>query len=229
MLTRTQIDVNPDSDNRGYLGSTATSLDAELAAIAIALGREEATSMALLSDCRAAVDICLALRKGAPPGSGIEKSIKEALLSSHKDHKDTSISWIWGHTGIEGNSKSDLLADLHRDIGCFALPPQPTSITPNGLRAISRADRNTERDLPGFGVGAQWNRQAHSAYTWLPTNKGPQADWLHKIGRKDNNACLCGHQPQDGHHIVFQCRTHTIQRAQLLQFCKDWSALDQKV
>ena len=143
--------------------------------------------MAILSDCRAAVFITIALSKGPPPESGIEKSIKKSLHARHRAHYDTSISWARGHIGITGNTKEDHLADVHSLAGRLS-PHRPDLITPNGLRTLSKASRSHARNLPSFGSAAAWNRQAMSAYTWLRTNKGPQVSWLHRIGKSVSDA-----------------------------------------
>ena len=71
-----------------------------------------------------------------------------------------------------------------------------------------------ERKAEGYGLGGrvQWRRRALSAYTWFRTGKGPQRQWLHKIGKTEDASCPCGTKIQSGDHIVWDCRLHLSER-----------------
>ena len=43
-----------------------------------------------------------------------------------------------------------------------------------------------------------------SAYTLCRSNKGPQNEWLHRIGKKDTDKCRCG-EAMTGTHVVEEC------------------------
>ena len=49
-----------------------------------------------------------------------------------------------------------------------------------------------------------WCRKALSAYTWCRVNKGPQNEWLHRIGKADTDKCSCG-EVMSGTHVVEEC------------------------
>ena len=44
-----------------------------------------------------------------------------------------------------------------------------------------------------------------SAYVWFRTNKGPQNEWLFKIGKSDTDRCKCGEEAITGTHVVEEC------------------------
>jgi len=62
----------------------------------------------ILTDSRAALQTSLNISQSAPPRSGIEVQLKEALRK--QGHLDTAIAWIRGHIGTPGNEKADELA-----------------------------------------------------------------------------------------------------------------------
>ena len=65
-------------------------------------------------------------------------------------------------------------------------------VTPAGLKAWARGEgaeaRGGELEWP---AGVVQEGMALSAYTWCRTNKGPQNEWLFKIGKADSDRCKC--------------------------------------
>ncbi|KAF8437040.1 hypothetical protein BGX38DRAFT_1262316 [Terfezia claveryi] len=55
-----------------------------------------------------------------------------------------------------------------------------------------------------------------------------QKYWLHKIGKSDSSVCPCGHQTQDGEHLIFHCPDISEQRTALGSI-KDWEDLDRPI
>ena len=84
-----------------------------------------------------------------------------------------------------------------------------------------------------MGNKVQWERCALAAYTWFRTGKGPQREWLHKIGKADGPSCPCGAAVQSGEHIVWHCNLHRNERArnQLTTMTREgeWRDLDGKI
>ena len=76
-------------------------------------------------------------------------------------------------------------------------------MTPAGLRAWARRERAEARGGNGNGL-LGWCRKALSAYTWCRSNKGPQNEWLFKIGKADSGRCQCG-EVMTGTHVVEEC------------------------
>ena len=76
-------------------------------------------------------------------------------------------------------------------------------VTPAGLRAWSRRVRAEARGGNGNGL-IGWCRKSLSAYTWCRSNKGPQNEWLHRIGKADTDKCKCG-EVMTGTHVVEEC------------------------
>lgn len=164
------------------------------------------TSMvAILSDSTAAISSAIEISQGSkPPRSGIEIEIGDLLAERHRNHYDTSISWVRSHIGIRGNKEADELATVASARGEF-IGEEPV-VTEVGIRQVSKAFRTTARTSPGFGIRrCEWNRQVLSAYTWFRMDRGPQKYWLYRTGKADSSFCQCGHHMENGFHIVFEC------------------------
>ena len=101
--------------------------------------------------------------------------------------------------------------------------------TPRGIRTRSRTLRKAARNVASYGTGADWGRQALSAYTWVRTDKGPLATWLHHIGKATSPQCKCGHPLQDGTHVTFHCPLLQEDRTHLLRSRNTWLSLDEKL
>ena len=70
-----------------------------------------------------------------------------------------------------------------------------------------------------------------SAYTWFWTGKGPQWQWLYRIGKAEDASCLCGATTQSGTHIVWECRLHRDKRRRngIEEGAGSWEGLDKEV
>jgi len=219
-----------DTKNRGtrlggFLGNLATVADGERKGIALAIGNTPPSThkVCILSDSQTAIHNALRLSRGAPPRSGIEIELRDALLARTQT---TAVAWIRGHLGIEGNTIADNLAELHSHLGITS--QHPRTATPEGVRAASRAARKAARTQAGLGIRrTDWHRHALSAYTWYRTERGPQKAWLHHIRKIDNTTCSCGHPRQTGEHIVFHCPNHDLMRTRLLRGKRSWEAIDE--
>ena len=86
--------------------------------------------------------------------------------------------------------------------------------------------------MKSFGLGGKvnWGRRALAAYTWFRTEKGPQQQWLHKIGKAEDLSCPSGVAAQSGEHIVWHCTLHSHERARnRITNTKEWSNLATKI
>ena len=62
---------------------------------------------------------------------------------------------------------------------------------------------------------------------WMRTERGPQEEWLHRIGKADDPFCPCDHTTiQSGAHITFSCALHTQARHRLTSNRQSWEELD---
>ena len=107
----------------------------------------------------------------------------------------------------------------------------PTTATPAGIKAISKAHRKVWRTEPSFGITQiNYSYKALAAYTWLRTDRGPQRSWLHKIGKADTPNCpRCQYHTDSGQHITFECPTWDTLRQSLIGQRKQWADLDQAI
>lgn len=205
----------------------ATVADAERKGILLSLeSLSQHSTIALLSDSQAAIQTVVNLAKGNPPRSGIELQIKRQLQERLDRNMDTAISWVRAHVQIPGNEEADALANWASHLG--ETRGSTKTVTEGGLRAKGKRERAIARKQPGFRLGSatEWNRQACSAYTWMRTNKGPQKQWLHRIGRADDPYCPCHHETiQSAEHITFACQLHARARRTLIGERQSWEDL----
>ena len=156
----------------------------------------------------------------------ISRQHPDALLCSLRQyyHHDTTIGWVRGHIGIEGNTIADQEASLRSLQG--RLSHTPHTVTHAGLRAHSKQLRKEARRSPSFGSHIDWHRTAFTAFTWMRTNRGPMNSWLHHIKASHSPQCPCGDPREDGHHVVFACPLLAPQRQALLGPMTTWEDLD---
>ena len=152
------------------------------------------------------------LSEGAAPRSQIEQDIKTALRRREALGLDTGISWVRAHIGIRGNE----LADQHATFQSYRgeIAGATRTATEGGIRRIAKEARASERAVKSFGLGGRvkWKRWALATYTWFRAGKGPQRQWLHKIGKAEDPSCTCGAAVQSGEHIVWVCTLHEYER-----------------
>ena len=130
-----------------YLGEMTSVADAERLGLALALEREHPEQpLALASDSQAAISTLRSLSKGAPPRSGIEVRLKDAL--SRRTGEPGAL-WVRRHIGIASNERADRKANLTRVIGNAHGDPGLTTF--EGLREKGRSRRADARTAPGFG------------------------------------------------------------------------------
>ena len=196
----------------GYLGPISTVADSERRGVLEAL-QSDKDMLLILTDSMAAKATTINLSLGAPPRSQIEKDIKTALHRRNSLRLDTGISWVRAHIGIKGNE----LADQHATFQSFRgeIAGATRTATEGGIRRIAKEARASERTVETFGLGGRvlWGRRALAAYTWFRTGRGPQQQWLHKIGKAEDPSCPYGAIIQSGEHIVWHCTLHEYERA----------------
>jgi len=97
------------------------------------------------------------------------------------------------------------------------------------MKERGRTQRAEMRYTPGYGKGrSNWGKHALAAYTWTRTNRGPQKEWLHHIGKTEDPSCTCGHPHQNGEHLVFRCPNTADSRNKFLPPDVDtWETLDE--
>ena len=84
----------------------------------------------------------------APPRSEIEARILSEPCKRSHEQLDTSLAWVKGHKGIEGNEKADKLC---REASILGHESEGV-VTPAGLRAWSKRVRAEARGGPGEGI-----------------------------------------------------------------------------
>ena len=104
-----------------------------------------------------------------------------------------------GHKDIKGNELADMICKHTSILG----HESEGVVTPAGLRAWARRERAEAKGGGGNGL-LGWCRKALSAYTWCRTNKGPQNEWLFKIGKAGSDKFKCG-EAMTGTHVVEEC------------------------
>ena len=209
----------PEPTSSHYLGPLATSGDAELQGILLALQASKLRDQVIiLSDSQASITSVHKLCSGEQaPRSGIEKAIKRTITERGRPNLTTGISWVRSHIGITGNELAGKAAGQRSFTG--QLLSEPYTATTAGIRQLHKEARVTHRARTTLGLGrlTQWNRRALSAYTWTRTNRGPMRQWLFQINKIDNPTCTaCQHHTQDGDHVVFHCPALRSQRTHLI-------------
>ena len=131
--------------------------------------------------------------------------------------------------GIEGNEREDAAANLHSWSGDIRRLPNTT--TSNGIVSRSKAIRKTYRTEKSYGTSRSslYHSKALRAYTWTRTEKGPEKNCLHTIGKAESPTCQCGHPTSTEHHLTFHCPLLNTTRLQLIGDRKQWADLDDPI
>ena len=181
--------------------------------------------------CMAAKATAINLSRGAAPRPGIERGIKrslprrQALTSSRHSHQ--------------------LGQSLHRD--SRQRTGRPTCHLPVTQRRDCRLSQDGYRwrhtshrqrckeSREAGGRTRQW-RQGPVGMTsprgihLVQDRKGPQRQWLHKIGKAEDPSCLCGAAVQSGEHIIWHSNLHRYERRRNpIAEGSTWEDLDSKV
>ena len=219
----------PEATMGGYLGPISTVADSERRGVLEGLQTDEGMVL-ILTDSMVAKATAINLANGAAPRPQIERQIKAALRRRESLSLDTGISWVRAHIGIRDNELADQRATYESFLG--EISNAPRTATEGGIRRIAKEARASERSVAGYGKGGKvlWKRRALAAYTWFRTGKGPQRQWLHKIGKAEDPSCPCGAAVQSGEHIVWHCALHRNERRRnRIAEGSTWEGLDNKV
>jgi len=159
----------------------------------------------IMTDSRSPHQTTPNLSRGAPPRSGIERRIKDALVS--RSNHDTAICWIRSHIGIASNTAADDRASFESYLG--QISGHQGIATEGGIRSLLCVTRKDARSYPSV------YKRSLSAYIWLLTDRAPQRAWLHHVGKAESPSCpICNHPNEAGTYITFDCPMHNdIQHA----------------
>ena len=158
----------------------------------------------------------------------MELRMKKALSSCLDKGIKIYLLWVRAHIGIKGNEEADQAANRASWDGDIRRLPQ--TATPMGIKAASKLYRSQWRFETSYGGHCNtYSYQALSAVTWMRTDKGPQKNWLHRLGKATSPACNCGHPLQNGHHITFHCPSWATLRTSLIGDRKEWAELDDPI
>lgn len=150
-----------------------------------------------------------------------------SLMNHCSYHIELALLILQLHIGIEGNEEADRLAAFASALGQISL--QTSLVTEGGIRQLSKAQRSRAKTASGYGVRRpEWNRHAMSAYTWLRTDRGPERQWLHKIGKEGQQHANAVTKHKSGRHIVFDCPEYSEQMKALGNI-ENWEDLDRPI
>ena len=169
--------------------------DSEQRGVLKALQSDE-DMLLILTDSMAAKATAINLANGDAPRSQIEVDIKTALRRREALALNTGISWIRAHIGINGNKLADQHATYSYQLWLGKISGAHRTGTEGGIWRVAKEARQEERVVAGYGKGGKihWGRRALAAYAWFRTGKGPQRQWLHKIGKAEDHLVNVGQQ-----------------------------------
>ena len=216
---------------RAPAGAVCSSLRAELTAMREALRvvtalppQERATinSVRLLTDSRSGL---LLLQRG-PGGqsSALATEVWRALQTLEDEGITTTLQWVPGHAGLDGNEAADRLAG--------EATAEHQGRTPVDLASARGAIRRHTTELfrkraaaahphpdatPGHDSLARWEAVTLSQ---LRTGFSPLTrDTLLRIGRAEDNACPACGEPDSTEHLLVSCPAYDVTRCRIWGPC----------
>ena len=176
-----------------YLGQVATVIDAEM--LGVAMGWEQ--SKRVLTDSQVAIGRAQGLKFERP------RSQIEQIVVTAQSGKEKEIAWVKAYDGIPGNEYAGDKAQETGSIG--RLLNQRQTATPGGIRALFRSNRISTQVKT-------WDRNSLRGLTYITTDRGPQTNWLCRIGKAEEDKCKCRERGPNGAHIM-KCKG--MERAEL--------------
>jgi len=169
-----------------YLGTMATVADAE--ELGVSLAWEENDVVVL--DSKGVIQRIQGLAYTQPRSWIEEKLVKQMV------EKPRTLMWVKGHSKVERSELAD--ARAKREVGMGQGMHMPDIATPAGIRQAHRLHTRAAAYL-------KWSRWAVRGLTYVITDKGPQAQWLKTIGKREDASCRCdGWTAQNAAHL-YQC------------------------
>jgi len=147
----------------------------------------------IASDSQAAIKRCLNLADGTIQArSWIDEKAMTALRGLGGG---VELTWVKGHSGVEGNELADRRAKDWVSKGRWE--SAPSRATPAGIRQAYPLYRRE--------MHMKWNRVELRGLTYLHTDRGPMKGWLHTIGKAENPFCDCGETQNAAHLLASGC------------------------
>lgn len=170
----------------------------------------------IISDSRTAL---LALRGMRKP----TELMTDTLRTVRQTHANIYFHWTKGHADNDRNDRADQLAREAVTDGYMAYERAPFSYAKRRIREQRRD--NWDRKWTASDKGRltyQFIRTSRERQeirtdisyqlTQLLTGHGNFRTYLKRIGKTQDDTCVCGEAPETSEHIMFECRNSTAQR-----------------
>lgn len=105
----------------------------------------------------------------------------EARIQAAMETQAVQLTWVKGHSGIEGNEKADRKANIAAYGG--RVMGRPDWITSAGIRQ--------EFPIHSKPQHLKWLRKSLKGLVYIVTDRGPPKRWLRIIGRGEEDRCEC--------------------------------------